>query len=267
MKTTRQPSIVSLAPSTTHTLFQLGAVENLVGVTRWCKDVVPEQALSDLPIVGDCWDLNIKVVTELRPDLVIGSVPYRTRTVESILASGLRFLGKSPRTLEDIYGDIRLLAGIVNKRAAGEDLAGSMRSQVEAVRKLTLAVANRPRVYCEVWPNPPRSAEPWVEELIDAAGGQFVPVPAGRQVQPEEVIASNPEIVIMAWTATGDRARPEVFRSRQGWETISAVNNNRIYVIRDEILNTPAAILLEGLKALAAVIHPGPGSPDTTSNF
>lgn len=262
MKTTPRPRIVSLAPSVTHSLFQLGAAENLVGLTRWCKDIVPDKAIGGLPIVGDCWDLNVKVVAELKPDVVIGSVPYRAQTVESILASGLRFLGKSPRTLDDIYGDIRLLAGIVNKKPAGEALADAMQSQVEAVRKLTTALANHPRVYCEIWPNPLRNAEPWVEELVDAAGGRFVPRPAGRQVRSEEVIASNPEIIVLAWTATGDRARPDILRKRRGWEKISAVKNNRIYVIRDEILNTPAAILLEGLNALATVIHPDPESPE-----
>jgi len=248
--------IVSLAPSATRILWELGAAGTLAGVTRWCKDVVPAEAIAGLPIIGDCWNLDAAAVARLRPDLVIGSVPYRAEAVQSILAQGLRFLGKSPRRLDDIYGDIRMLGRIVGKTNEGEKLANSMQSRIAAVRERTAALGNRPRVYCEVWSNPLRSAEPWVEELVEAAGGRFVPCPAGRQVSSEEVIAADPEIIVLAWAATGDRGRPDLVRKRPGWDKISAVKNNRMHVVRDETLNTPATVLLEGLDALAAVIHP-----------
>jgi iron complex transport system substrate-binding protein len=250
-----RPRIVSLAPSATRILWELGAADHLAGVTRWCKDVVPAQVIAGLPIVGDCWNLDAAAVAEMRPDLVIGSVPYRAEAVQAILAQGLRFLAKSPRTLDDIYGDIRLLAGVVERTAEGEQLAGKMQSQIAAVRERSVANKHRPRVYCEVWPNPLRSAEDWVEELVEAAGGEFVPCPAGRQVTAEEVIGADPEIIVLAWAATGDRARADKVRSRPGWENVSAVRSNRIHVVRDEILNTPAPILLEGLEALTALIH------------
>jgi iron complex transport system substrate-binding protein len=256
MEHTSKPRIVSLAPSATRILWELGAAGHLAGVTRWCKDVVPAEAIEDLPVVGDCWNLDAEAVAQLKPDLVIGSVPYRAEAVEGILKQGLRFLAKSPRTLDDIYGDIRLLAGIVGKQNEGEKLAGRMQSRIAAVRERTAAFENPPRVYCEVWSNPLRSAQPWVEELVEAAGGKFVPYPAGRQVGSEEVIAADPEIIVLAWAATGDRARPDVVRKRPGWKKVSAVRDDRIHVVRDETLNTPAPILLEGLNALAAFIHP-----------
>jgi iron complex transport system substrate-binding protein len=248
--------IVSLAPSATRILWELGAADHLAGVTRWCKDVVPAEAIEGLPVVGDCWNLDAAAVAQLQPDLVVGSVPYRTGAVETILAQGLRFLAKSPRRLDDIYGDIRLLAGIVGKPGGGENLVKKMHSQIATVRERTAEMEIRPRVYCEVWPNPLRSAEQWVEELVEAAGGRFVPCPAGRQVSAEEVISGDPEIIVLAWAATGNRARPDVVRRRPGWEKVSAIVNNRIHRVRDELLNTPAPILLKGLEALAAIIHP-----------
>ncbi|MGH7967581.1 MAG: ABC transporter substrate-binding protein [Limisphaerales bacterium] len=256
MEQAAKPRIVSLAPSATRILWELGAAEHLAGVTRWCKDVVPAEAIEGLPVVGDCWNLDAAAVARMGPDLVIGSVPYRAEAVEGILKQGLRFLAKSPRTLADIYGDIRLLAATVDKREAGEKLVHKMQSQIAAVRERTGAMGNRPRVFCEVWPNPLRTAERWVEELVDTAGGEFVPCPAGRQVSAEEVILADPEIIVLAWAATGSRARADVVRKRPGWEKVSAVRENRIHVLRDEILNTPAPLLLEGLQALAAAVHP-----------
>jgi iron complex transport system substrate-binding protein len=256
MAQTARPRIVSLAPSATRILWELGAAEHLAGVTRWCIDVVPAEAIEGLPVIGDCWNLDAATVARMGPDLVVGSVPYRTEAVESILKQGLRFLAKSPRTLTDIYGDIRLLASTVDKREAGEKLVEQMQSQIAAVRERTAATENRPRVYCEVWANPLRSAERWVEELVEAAGGEFVPCPAGRQVSADEVIDANPEVIVLAWAATGNRARADVVRKRPGWEKVRAVQENRVHVVRDETLNTPAPILLKGLQILVDIVHP-----------
>jgi len=235
---------------------ELGAEDCLVAVTSWCKDVVPAEVIKHLPVVGDCWSGDPTPIAELRPDLVVGGVPYRAQVVEKILARGLRFLATSPRSFEDIYGDIRALARIVGKERAGQRLIDSMRAHMGTIRRQAGRARHRPRVYCEAWSNPLRSSEHWVEELVEAAGGEFVPRPAGRPVSLEEVLAADPEIVVLAWAATGDRARPDKVRERSGWDRICAVRTGRIHVVRDELLNTPAPILLEGLNALATIIHP-----------
>ncbi len=248
--------IVSLAPSATNILWELRAHSTLVAVTKWCKDVVPPEAIAGLPVLEDCWSLDAKRLRDFRPDLVIGSVPFRTEVVAGILAEGFRFLGKSPRSLDDIRGDIRTLAAITGKQEAGEKLIEKMNGKIEALSRQGAKAQSRPRVYCEVWPNPIRTCEHWVAEMVEAAGGEFVPLPAGRRVTPEEIIAADPEIIILAWAATGERAKPEAVRKRPGWDKIRAVRENRIHVIRDEWLNTPAPVLLRGLEALAAVLHP-----------
>ncbi len=247
------PRIVSLAPSVTNILHALGAAECLVGVTRWCPQVAP---VDGLPKLGDCWSVDADAVARLSPCLVIGSVPYRSQVVEGLVARGLRFLATYPRRMDDIYGDIRLLARIVGKEREGERLVGSMKDHLKGLERKASAVTKRPRVYCEVWPNPLRTSERWVEEMVAAAGGEFVPRLPGRQVNGEEVIAADPEIIVLAWAATEDRARPEVVSRRAGWENVRAVRNGTIHVVRDELLNTPGPILMDGLNALAAIIHP-----------
>jgi iron complex transport system substrate-binding protein len=248
--------IVSLAPSATNILWELGGHANLVAVTKWCKDVVPPEAIAGLPVLDDCWSLDARKLRDFKPDLVIGSVPYRTEVVAAILAEGFRFLAKSPRTLADIYADIRTLAALTAKEDAGGRVIQKMRERIEGVSRRAAQAQKRPRIYCEVWPNPMRSCEPWVAELVEAAGGEFVPSAAGSPVTTEEVIAADPEIIVLAWAATGSRARPDVVAKRPGWENVSAIRENRIHVVRDEWLNTPAPILLRGLEALAAIVQP-----------
>lgn len=245
--------IVSLAPSVTSIIHALGAGDCLVGVTRWCAEVAP---VKDLPLFDDCWNADPDKVAELKPDLVIGSVPYRAQVVNGILARGLRFFAMYPRRLADVYADIALLARLVGKEKEGQQLVASMRTHIATVRERAESAGGRPPIYCEEWSNPLQNSQPWVEELVEAAGGEFVPKPAGRKVTSEEVVGADPEIIVLAWCGTNDRARPEVVHKRPGWGNVRAVRDNRIHVIRDELLNTPGPALLDGLNALAVIIHP-----------
>ena len=132
--------IVSLAPSATSILVALGAGCQLVGVTQWCADVARLPARLRSPRrrsgqrrqdgqapLGDCWSLDVERVLELRPTLVIGSVPYKQETVARLLEHPLTFLAMNPRTLADIYSDIRLLGRIVGREAAARRLVARMR--------------------------------------------------------------------------------------------------------------------------------------------
>jgi iron complex transport system substrate-binding protein len=255
--------IVSLAPSVTSILVELGAADALAGVTRWCKDVLPEDQLrriEGVPQFDDCWSADPAAVAALAPDLAIGSVPYRAQVVDGLVARGLRFLATYPRCLGDIYNDIRLLGRIVGEPARGEELICRMQGGIDAVRKRLAAAPTtsllRPRVYCEEWSNPLQNSQIWVAEMVEACGGEFAPLPAARKVTAEEVITANPDLIVVAWCGTHDRSRPDVVRRRPGWEAIEAVRQNRIYAVRDELLNTPGPTLVDGLRTLAHLIHP-----------
>src|SRR5271156_870740 len=101
--------IVSLAPNVTSILIALGAGRELVGVSRWCKDVV---AVGRRPTGGDCWKLDVDELMRLKPTLVIGSVPFAPDTVTKLLAEPIAFLAINPRSLADIESDIRILGRV-----------------------------------------------------------------------------------------------------------------------------------------------------------
>src|SRR5438552_3855322 len=114
--------IVSLAPSATSILCTLGAKKALVGVTKWCADVAP---VGGLPKLGDCWHMeSVDDILRLKPTLVIGSVPYKQETVVKLLEHPLNFLAMNPRSLADVYANVRMLGGIVGRAKAAESLVG-----------------------------------------------------------------------------------------------------------------------------------------------
>lgn len=245
--------IVSLQPSATVILAELGALDRLVACTKYCVDVCPDAALGRT-IVDDSWTANADEIVATQPDLVIASVPYQQKAVGEILKSGTRFLGFAPHTLADIYTDIATIAGVVGASGRGEQVIASMRSAIEEVKKRVQSLP-RPRVFCEEWGKPVIASQPWVAELVEAAGGIFVSEP-GKQIAEPEVLALNPDVFVAAWCGAGDRVPLAKIVHARAWESMAAVRSQRVYCIRDEFLNTPAPTLLQGLHALAAALHP-----------
>jgi iron complex transport system substrate-binding protein len=252
--------VVSLQPSITVTLRDLGLLDRLAACTKYCLDVCPELKNTQITIVEDSWLATAEQVLSVAPDLVLASVPYRMESLAEIMKAGVPCLCLSPKSLADVYADILHIARIIGSdRAGGAELPALrlvdlMRCEVAQVRAKTLSVP-RPLVYCEEWGKPLIFSQPWVAELVDAAGGRFFGTP-GRQTTEQEVAAADPEVVIAAWCGAGDRVPLEKIIARRGWEGTQAARKGQVYCINDEFLNTPASTLIDGLRALASAIHP-----------
>ncbi|MGA2813146.1 MAG: ABC transporter substrate-binding protein [Candidatus Acidiferrum sp.] len=244
--------IVSLAPSATAILCAVGARATLVGVTKWCADVA---RVDGLPRVGDCWHMGSpEEILRLRPTLVIGSVPFKADTVAKLLEHPVNFLAMNPRTLADVYGHVHMLARIVGRAAAGERLVARMRREFAAIAARAINLPRRVRVYCEAWPNPRISSPPWVVELVELCGGEMV-VPSGARVSDAEVAAAAPEAMVLAWAATGAKAQARQAYGVAAWQEVPAIRERRVFVVRDELLNTPGPPLIAGAKKLWRIVR------------
>ncbi|MFZ0637521.1 MAG: ABC transporter substrate-binding protein [Candidatus Acidiferrales bacterium] len=244
--------IVSLAPDVTSILFAIGAQKSLVGVSRWCKDVA---AVGRLPRVGDCWALDVQGVAKLRPTMLIGSVPFKPDVVAELVKLPASFVALNPWSLANIAANIQLLGRLTNRSAAAGKLVAKMNTGFERIARAVRNSKHRPRVYCEAWPNPRISSPPWVAELVGIAGGEMV-VAAGQRISDDDVVAAKPDVIVLAWTATRDRANPRKMLANPRFQNIPAVRDRRIVVIRDELLNTPGPPLVEGARELLHAIHP-----------
>lgn len=246
--------VVSLQPSATVILAAIGKLDRIVACTKYCADVCPDIRNQGAAIVADSWTANTDQIVAAQANLVIAAVPYQEKAVTEILKSGARFLGLAPKTLGDIYTDIATIAGIMGALDRGELVIQEMQREIEAVRRRTDG-AKRPRVFCEEWGKPLISSQPWVAEMVEAAGGEFVGTP-GKQTSAEAVCSEDPDVIVAAWCGAGDRVPLEKIIRDRGWERTRAAKDGRVYCIRDEFLNTPAPTLTLGLQALAAAIHP-----------
>ena len=117
--------VVSLQPSVTVTLRDLGLLDRLVACTKYCVDVCPEVLETGCIIVEDSWSAKADQIMAAKPDLVIASVPYRLESLAEILKSGVPFLGLAPKCLDDIYKDIMMIARTMGLEDRGASQRGT----------------------------------------------------------------------------------------------------------------------------------------------
>jgi iron complex transport system substrate-binding protein len=129
-----------------------------------------------------------------------------------------------------------------------------MRRELASIERRSKTVKRRVHAYCEAWPNPRISSPPWVAELVRIAGGEMV-VPAGEKVSEEQVAAAQPEVIVLAWAATGAKADPKRAYEMEAWRDVPAIRERRVYAISDELLNTPGPPLVPGAQELWRVLH------------
>ena len=192
--------IVSLVPSLTESLFELGLGSRVVGVTDWC--VHPAREVAELARVGGTKNPSLSRVLELRPDLVIANrEENRERDVAKLRAAGLAVWVTYPRTVSEA---VELLAELAALGAPAERAEPAIE---RARRALELARARRPqrglRTFCPIWKRPWMAvgADTYAHDLIELCGGLNVFADRDERrypiVETEEIVAARPDVILL----------------------------------------------------------------------
>jgi len=197
--------IVSLVPSLTEALFELGLGGRVVGVTDWC--VHPAAAVAELPKVGGTKNPSLARILELRPDLVIANrEENRERDVERLRAAGVSVWVTYPRTVADGVALVRELAALGAPPERAHPLIRSLETALARAREST--PARRTRVFCAIWKRPWMAvgADTYADDLISVCGGANVFGASGRGsarerrypiVDEAEIAAAQPEVILL----------------------------------------------------------------------
>lgn len=252
--------IVCLTEETTETLYLLGEAERIVGISGFT--VRPPEARRDKPKVSAFTSAKLDKILALAPDLVLGFSDLQADIARDLVRAGIEVHVFNQRDVAGILRMICTLGALVGAVQKAERLAGDLMSKIEQVRRRSMELSRRPRVYFEEWDEPMISGIRWVSELIGIAGGEDCFPELARQplakdriiADPAEVARRQPDIVIGSWC--GKKFRPEKVRARSGWQAIPAVVHNRLYEIKSSLILQPGpAALTDGLQALVSIVH------------
>ncbi len=253
--------IVSLAPSNTEILFALGAGDKVVGRDQ-LSDYPAEAAI--VPDVGSTFGtLNTELIVSLKPDLILAAEINTPEQVAALEDLGLTvYYLSNPKSLEDLYVNLETVATLTGRDAT--KLTDSLKARVAAVDEKIAPLSARPTVFYEVDatdPSKPYTSGPgtFIDLLIGRAGGQNVVTLAGitdmyPQISLEQLVIAPPDIILLGDALYGQSA--ETVAIRPGWDSLKAVIDGNIFPFDDNLVSRPGPRLVDGLEALAKLVHP-----------
>jgi iron complex transport system substrate-binding protein len=253
--------IVSLAPSNTEILFAVGAGKQVVGRDSFSD--YPPEAKSLKDIGGSMGKYDTEAIVALHPDLVLAGEINTPELVKSLQQLGLTvYYLPNPTTLEGMFANLETVGQLTGHSSAAATLVNSLKKRVAAVDAKIKPLNYVPTVYYELDatdPTKPYTAGPgtFVDLLISRGGGVNVGkslTSQWAQISLEQLVISNPSIIILGDSAYGTTA--DSVKLRPGWSGLAALQNGQIYPFDDNLVSRPGPRLVDGLEALAKLLHP-----------
>jgi iron complex transport system substrate-binding protein len=250
--------IVSHVPGITEILFALGLGNRVVAVSDYC-DYPPEAR--EKPSVGAYFEPSIETIISQAPDLVL--TDGHSESIKGLSSLGVTFVVIDPKDLDGVLRDIRLLGQITGAEARAEALAGEMSARIS---EIVSQVEGAPRrrvfyVFDATDLNNPWTAGPgsFANDLVTLAGGENIAAVAPApwvQFSIEAIVSADPEIIIADASMGTAVVSLEELRAHPAWQEMAAVKENRVYVVNGDLVNRPGPRIVQGLEAIAKIIHP-----------
>lgn len=286
--------IVSLLPSATEIVAELGLLDNLVGVSHCCD--YPD-AVHNLPVVtssvvdkeapshtidttvrehlsdnSSLYSLDADLLEDLKPDLVITQALCDVCAVsgEEVgkvlgdLTSVPQMVNLEPFCLEDVLETMQVVGKVTARTEIATTRIANLRARIAAVEKRTRVQVIRPRrVVLVDWIDPPFISGHWIKDIISLAGGvstiDIAGVPS-RTTSWKEIEQSNPEVIVAACCGfSAGRTREELAGCEAG-KNLSDLQTStgvEVHILDgDALFSRPGPRLVESLELLAHVLHP-----------
>ena len=192
--------IVSLCPSLTELLFDLGVGDQLVGRTRFC--VHPADRVPEIEPVGGTKNPKIDRIIELAPDIVfMNQEENRFEDARALEAAGIQVFATLPRTAGETAAMVRRVAATVGHPLRGDLIARDIEGRAERVRR---NAADKPPVRFAylVWRDPwmTVNGDTYAHSLLAVAGGVNAFEKAEERypvVTPGDLAAADPEVIVL----------------------------------------------------------------------
>jgi iron complex transport system substrate-binding protein len=241
--------IVSLLPSLSESVCELGQCQRLVGVDRYSNWPLD---LAKVPKVGGGLDPNIEAVVALKPDLVL--IATSSRASERLETLGLKVVALEPKS----HADVQRVLSTVGRILAIPEEIGAKRvwrlidAGVSAAAQSLPAKAKGVRVYFEANAGPYAAGEAsFIGETLSRLGAKnIVPKALGAfpKINPEFVVRADPDVIML-----GERSATKL-EQRPGWAGMRAIRAQRVCVFssdQGDILVRAGPRMAEGARLMA----------------
>ena len=242
--------IVSLVPSITETLFALGAGDDVVGCTIYCRE--PADGVAGKTRVGGEKNPRLDVIRDLGPDLVLANVEENVREhVDTLRGWGVPVYVCYPRTVAEGIRLVRELGEVTARTRRGGELAEELGAALDAVQ--AASGARRARVFCPIWRQPYMTInrDTYVHDMLAVCGADNVFAERAERypvVELAAVAAAAPDVIVLP---------DEPYRFRRAHlpdfsphAEMPAVRDGRVHFIDGKLLTWYGPRIAEALRVL-----------------
>ncbi|MCS7197589.1 MAG: cobalamin-binding protein [Candidatus Bipolaricaulota bacterium] len=285
--------IVSLLPSATEIVYELGLGDHLVGVSHdcdWPPEVSAKPKLSQAVVHSEMpsaeidrivrerlhnglsvYHIDAELLQRLEPDLILTQELCEVcapsfddvRHAVKLLHGPPQIVSLEPHTLEDIFDNILTVGEVTGRSEVARRVVGHLRRRLERIREKTKTVQHRPRVCCIEWLEPIMIGGHWVPQMVEYAGGEDwlgeIGYPS-RYADWEEILTYNPDIIVLmpcGFSIERTLRELDLLTERDGWEELTAVKEGQVFIVEaSAYFNRPGPRIVTGLEILAEIIHP-----------
>lgn len=220
--------IVSLVPSQTELLYDLGLGNQIVGQTQFC--IHPKEAFKTATRVGGTKNFRVQQIQELKPDLIIGNQEENEPQRIQELMQAFPVWISQIYTLTDALEMITTLGTLTQTRSKAQKLAQNIQNQFRTITPL----ATPKRVLYLIWKKPWMAAgrHTFINNMIERAGLVNVCEPLSRypELSTEQIVALNPEVVLLS-------SEPYPFSEKHKAELSALLPNSQIILADGELLS------------------------------
>ncbi len=262
--------IVSLAPSITPILYELGVGDKIVGLTSY--DDYPYNFTAwfeagNMTCVGGFSTPNLEAIIGVQPDIIFTS-DVNTETIPRMRELGFKVVVLSAESVEGVYRDIQIVGDATGAGAKATETINELRQQISAIQEKIAAaeITEKPTVYYEVYYSTQgimtAGSATWLNDVITLAGGVNIFADQAAEfpyTSSEVIIARNPTVIILPTnmgTGTPSYGSVADVKARGGWYAIDAIKNDRLYVIDQNIMSEPGVLIAEQVQAVAECLYP-----------
>ncbi|EMB44256.1 ABC transporter substrate-binding protein [Treponema denticola] len=254
--------IVSMAPSTTEILIDLGVADKIIAAdTNTQKDGLLKQ---NIPYF-DMMKPDAEKLIALKPDVVFisgmsnakGNTPFSPLIDAGICVVNI----PSSSSIEAIYLDIAYIAAVVKHEGNGAKIIANMKKEIEAVRKKGASIAQdkKKTVYFEIGAAPymySLGTGTFINEMIEIIGAQNILADQKSwvSVSDEMVLAKDPDVIL---TNVNYIPNPiDEIMARSGWASLKAVKSKKVFGIDTNSSSRPNHNIIKALKEMAKAVYP-----------
>jgi iron complex transport system substrate-binding protein len=253
--------IISLSPPLTEMLFAVGAGGQVIGRDSYSD--YPAEAKQITDVGWTYGKSSLENVVNLKPDLVLAGEITTAEQVASLENLGMRvYYFKNPVTLGEVYTMLTTLGRLSGHESQAVDLVEGLQEREAALDKKMNGISQRPTVFYEndaSDPSKPYTPGPGTlyNDLIAKAGGENIGAKlksTWAQMSLEQLLVDDPDLILLGDANFG--TTPESVAQRAGWQSLTAVQQGRVLAFDDNLLVRYGARNLDGLEALAKLLHP-----------